>query len=140
MVNLNVKKYEMSPWWKHCYLDPHFTKQCRVISKLLLDVHRRGRIKCKLCSNGLDSPTHILFECTQLFELRSLKWQDIKHSCLSPLIVSLETMNDYDKCTFILNGFNIEYTQEWKAMYDTISDFVYHLCTMYDKQCANEDN
>ena len=135
MLNLNVENIQMLSWWKHCYYDPYFSKYNRTIVKLLLNTSRRGKYKCVLCNNGLNSADHILFVCPNLHVIRSVMWDRVINVCPNQLVLELLNMNTVKRCTFILNGLNVPYTNEWKGMYDNIALYVHELVLSYDTSC-----
>ena len=42
-------------------------------------------------------------------------------------------MNANDKCRLLLNGFLVQYTSEWKGIYDSVSDFIFNVVKCYDR-------
>ena len=124
MLKTDVNKCEMSPWWVHGYKDPVYSKQNRVIIKLLLNVNRQGRMRCQFCYGKVDSVHHILFECPCIATNRAILWETFLKSCPKQLQVSIEGMCTSTKCKFILNAFNVQYVAEWKSIYDNVSNFI----------------
>ncbi len=138
-MNLDLQQHQVSPWWKYCYNDLWISRQIRIIVKLLLNVQRRGRTICFLCDrHRLNTAHHLLFECPSVDALRCKLWTIVEDSSPPQFKISMQTMPDKKKCMFILNAFNVPYVQEWKSIYDSVSDFIYRVCLQYDKLCTNE--
>ena len=50
MINMSALDGSMLQWWWSAYKCPHFTKQCKLIVKLLLNVYKLGRNTCNQCT------------------------------------------------------------------------------------------
>ena len=48
---------------------------------------------------------------------------------------NIESMRNCDKTDFILNAFNIRYTNEWKYIYDAFAIYVSKVIRKYDYEC-----
>ena len=86
-------------------------------------------------SQRKNSACHILFECDELELKRSELWQLVENCFPVQLPLSIASMSNVDKCKFILNGFNVKYENEWKPIYDAISNYIYEMTVLYDKLC-----
>ena len=58
-----LNKKQRICWWDVVLRQPEHVNKCRLIIRLLLNVVRLGRERCKLCQYGMNTTTHILFEC-----------------------------------------------------------------------------
>ena len=134
--------YHMSAWWLHAYHDHAFSKQNRVILRLLLNVKMYAEIICPCCDiNVVNCAVHVLFGCSCNEEQRVLLWNLFVEKCPQGLRVSLERMSYKQKTKFILNACNSYYLHEWKEIFDSLSNFIYHTSKVYDMnmmKCVNE--
>ena len=135
-VNINTDCHGLSAWWYHCYNDPVFSRQNRTIVKLLLNANRRGKNKCVLCNIENDSACHILFKCVAITELRRLLWDTVRVKCPEPFVMSIDNMTPEERVVFILNGFNVKYTHEFKDIYDCLSNYVHKIYIHYEYLCT----
>ena len=133
LSKLSFVTLEISPWWVHCYKNPKLTHQCRDIIRLLLNVHRYGNKSCVFCYGKVNSIQHVLLECPSIQTQRSLLWLDIISVCPDQLRSSIESLNVYERCSFLLNAFNVRYVNEWKLLYDRVSNFISQLYKEYSK-------
>ena len=62
-------------------------------------------------------------------------WQLVENCFPVQLPLSIASMSNVDKCKFMLNGFNVKYENEWKQIYDAISNYIYEMTVQYDKLC-----
>ena len=138
MVNVNMEYHSILPWWLHCFYDPCFSRQNRTIARLLLNVKRNGNSLCALCMCQRNSACHVLFLCPKLDELRSSLWNVAREKCPKPFVTSLQNMPPEERCAFILNGFNINYVNEWKDVYDCMSNFIHKIYIQYEYLCSVE--
>ena len=109
-----------------------FSRQCKVIIRLLLHVDRLGRDVCSVCTKYCcNSATHVLFECDICDHIREDLWSNVLTASPAPLAEELMEMNSYECTRFILNGMNCKYVPEWKDLYISLCNFVYKMYTHY---------
>ena len=106
-LNIDIVKFELSPWWHLSYENMQYSHQSRIILQLLVGKNRRLTGLCKLCNDMQITVEHILFECNALHYSRDLLWNDVKNVGLKGLIDDLNSLSSRDRTTMILNGFNV---------------------------------
>lgn len=124
--------YKMCTWWTHAYFDHSFARQNRVIVRLLLNVNMYLEKVCQCCDmNVVNNATHVLFECPCSKELRVRLWDEVRENMPSELIWMIERMTLSEKTRFVLNACDTFYIKEWKEMFDTLSNYIFHMCASY---------
>ena len=80
----NVHEIRMHAWWYLAKDAPHLTKKIACVMSLLMGSQPSGLQKnnnssrCKLCDNqAADTPTHIIFECETLQDVRATWWAKV---------------------------------------------------------------
>ena len=77
---------------------------------------------------------HILLACDGTSAVRERCWKGLEDVCPAPLIQSMQLMNDKQLMIFILNACYHDYNNEWKNIFDNLSDFISNiLCDYYTK-------
>ena len=52
-------------------------------------------------------------------------WNEVLNTDPSNLVCGIDNMKHFDRCTFILNGFNVPYNGEWRKLYSALINFVF---------------
>ena len=130
-LNKNFKSMQMSPWWHYCYKNLHETKSVRKIVQLVLGSFRDHNEICNLCSQTRFSLSHLLFECSEIYAKRQVLWEELCTVCPKPFIDDMNKMCSNEKCTFILNGFNIVYNEQWNDIYNKSLKFITKMVDEY---------
>ena len=89
-----------------------------------------GSSKCNLCHvNSKDDPSHLMFECSQLSEIRQAKIQQIYAHMPVAMVENILQMNVCQKTLFILSPLRSSYTPEWNDIYVSIASMVFAIYT-----------
>ncbi|MCP3956018.1 MAG: hypothetical protein GY697_27965, partial [Desulfobacterales bacterium] len=130
-LNNNFKYMHISPWWHYCYKNLHDTKSVRKIIQLVLGLFRNQNEICNLCVQTRFSLSHLLFECIEVNDKRKVLWEELCTVCPKPFIEDINKMYNKEKCTFMLNGFNSVYTDEWNKIYSKCLRFITKMVSEY---------
>ena len=130
LITVEYKSVHSTLGWIHFMHDSVlYTRQCRCIIRLLLNVHRLGRSICQLCTQFRSNTVHhILFECNCCDLIRGQLWQNVLHACPDRLKLELIKMDKISCTKFILNAMNCKYVNKWRPIYITLCQS-YTLCT-----------
>ena len=135
---LPIDKQGTFQWWQLAYRNPMYTKHCKMIVRLLLNVFQLGKEQRKVCSSlHTNSLAHILFSCEYTLETRTFYWKNIRHVCPIQLRNELDVMSDNKRCHFILNCMYNRYTPEWYGIYAAMADFIYNVYSSYWQEIKN---
>ncbi len=74
---------------------------------------------------------HLLFECAEVYEKRKVLWEELCSVCPKPFIEDVNKMCSKEKCTFMLNGFNIVYNDEWNTIHSKCLRFITKMINEY---------
>ena len=90
---------------------------------------------CYLCTSyEEETVSHLLFRCSFFQQNRKMLWKDVEEMCPSQLLLgTINSMNDNNKCSFLLTGLNNSYVCEWTMFYHSIAKFIN---TMYQEDWA----
>ena len=125
---------KISPWWYHAHKHPEIHKYCMLIIQLLLKKDRHEHIRCQNCKAYAESNLcHILFECKYLEQERFTLWKRVESVSVANLVNCTNSMDNISRCSFILNGFNYNYVEEWSSVYTNFAQFIYFMYTKYEK-------
>lgn len=129
---LSDANYSMCAWWIHAYYDYSFSKQNRIIIRLLLNVHLYLAQVCPCCElNCVNNVVHILFVCPCISNERKALWEKVKESSPSGIVIQMANMTLECRTRFILNAFYSRYVHDWKPLYDSISNYICNVYTCY---------
>ena len=132
MINMSALDGCMLQWWWSAYKSPQFTKQCKLIVKLLLNVYQLGKNMCNQCTLYThNSVQHILFECSSNIETRNKYWKRVIESCPDQLAQELNRMMIQERAKFLLNAMNCKYVPEWTSLYTNVALFIYCVYNEY---------
>ena len=131
-LNMNIVKFEMSPWWRLSYENIQYSHKCRIILQLLVGKNRRLTGQCKLCNDMQITVEHVLFDCNALSDIRELLWYDVSNVGLKGLVNDLNSLSSRERTAMILNGFNVKYVREWYELYCTVADFIVGVIQEYE--------
>ena len=126
---------KIHPWWYLTKDRPHLVKFVSSVMALLLGSQPRGfqrnfdHIMCKICdSRYIDSPKHVLFECSNLHELREKLLKDTMQSMPNRMARDFKDLDIDEATNFVLYAFNCTtYVQEWADIMANLSRFVYYM-------------
>ena len=130
------------PWWEYASRNPIAARKTKLLAQLLTGETKfrcyiNGDKFCTLClSPVLSALAHILFECTELTLLRSNLWITVENVAPTSFIFCMNTMSALEKTSFIMNGMNSKYIQEFHLLYDTLLFFVTSMFEELEKQCT----
>ena len=138
-VNINVSHIYMSPWWEYTHRDLTRLHDTRLVVQLLLGRDRQNNGVCKLCLFSTASIAHILFECPSIGNQRNKQWLNVeKHATFMYTFLSdFSKLSNIEKCSMLLNAFNVMYVPEWKELYDAIIEFTCSLYRTYNALLEN---
>ncbi len=57
--------------------------------------------------------------------VRNRLWNEDLNIEPNNLVCELNEMKHFDRCTFILNGFNVPYNGEWRKLYSALVNFMF---------------
>ena len=135
---LSVENHRMCTWWFHAYYNHSFSKQNRIIIRLLLNVYMYLEQKCPCCQlNAINNVVHILFICPCNNEEREVLWEKVKESTPRELFTHMTSLTLENRARFILNAFDSKYIREWESVYDALSNFI---CKLYSKYVDTKNN
>ena len=77
--------------------------------------------------NVVNNATHVLFEIKCTNELMVTLWDEVTENSPRELILIIEKMTLLEKTKLILNACDTTYSKEWKAMFDTLSNYIFHM-------------
>ena len=140
---------KMSSWWIYVQQFPCEMKKCVTIIKLMIGVHKLNSVLykhktcnlpnslCNLCTSyEEESVSHLLFRCSNFHQKRKKLWKDVEETCPSQILLdTINSMNDNNKCTFLLTGLNNSYVCEWTMFYHSIAKFIN---TMYQVRLSSD--
>lgn len=124
----NVKHIEIHAWWHAAHDNPHIARKFAVIMSLLMGSQPVGmqcdigRHECSLCDESVKPDAHhCIFVCGPLEEIRQQSISRIRHCMPTGMQIEFDRMTAFQKLHFILSGFNVKYTKEWKSVYENIA-------------------
>ncbi len=65
-----------------------------------------------------------MFTCISLQERRNTEWQHIANAMPPAMNIEIDEMHDAKRTTFLANGLNGTYIQEWNELYIQILTFI----------------
>ena len=131
--------YERLGWIDYMHKDIQYSRKCRMVIKLLLNVFRLGKDICALCTyRSMNSIDHILFECPSVKIQRTQRWPTVISKCPAQLSKEIQNMDHAHKTRFLLNAMNCNYMPEWHHLYSAYCDFIYSVYSIYYKLCNTE--
>ena len=87
--------------------------------------------------NVLESPSHMLFECSNvMYNRRENLWQNVLQAAPEGMRVELRLMRKEEKTVYIMSGFKCDYIKEWSNLYSSMLDFCY---TLYKRRQSIND-
>ena len=144
-IFLSCVSKEVWPWWIFVLHHSECTRQCRIVSRLLVGEHGwqyQGRVNthnnrfhvsrlCQFCYRfESDSIPHVLFVCTDGSERRLRLWSDLLVSAPKGMYKSMLGMPSKECTVFVLSGFKCKYVPEWEIVYKVICTFIYDMHAM----------
>ena len=94
--------------------------------------------KCNICiGQYTDSPVHILFECTELLNVRDLMWNKVISCMPVGMANDISLLNSREKYILIISGMKCtRFIQEWSEIFKNIAFFVH---TVYSERKRKYD-
>ena len=128
IYSTNVKSIEMHAWWWAAHESPHLVRKFAVILSILMSSqpvgmqYDLGKSHCSLCdTHNKPDAFHCIFECNPLKEVSQKELHHIKQCMPSGMQIDFDKMTASKKLDFLLSGFNVKYTREWKQLYETVA-------------------
>ena len=119
---------EIHAWWHAAHDIPHLSRKFFTIMSLLLGSPPSGmqcdigKHTCSLCNEHVKPDAyHCLFACDSLRDIRQKSMERIRLSMPSGMQIDFDKMKSSQKLNFLLSGFNIKYTREWRILYENVA-------------------
>lgn len=136
----NVSEVRLNNWWKFSNKYPSYTIRAAAVVSLLCGVEPRGlqyNFKCNRClicdDHTQSSPTHVLFMCRTLSDIRDAKWDTVINTMPIAMQREIFLMSSDERTNFITSCLGNCFIPEWQAIYKSIADFIWSLYVKRDK-------
>ena len=127
---------EVNAWWAVAQQNPCYLNSCRIIMRLLLDVHSLQNCKsrydddvsalCPHCEEYVcETVEHWMFECSKWGDVRHESWKDVMDNCPTDVLKThISGLLPRQRAKFLISCMYNSYIVEWNALYTSILNFV----------------
>ena len=130
----SVLSIKLHPWWYFVKASPSYYRQVSSIVALIcgsqpkfLQCNFDDKFCCLCCDRSIDTPIHILFECSSLDIVRNLYLGKVRLSMPLAMKNEFNNMTNSNKCLFILSAMNSKFCVDFMLIYKSMSSFVFEM-------------
>ena len=130
----SVPTIQLHPWWEFTKAVPNYYRQVSSIIAIICGAQPKffqcnfdNRLCCLCCDRELDTPVHILFECSALAISRNLYLSKIRLSMPLAMKQEFNDMTNSNKCRFIFSAMNMKYCADFKIIYKSMASFIFEM-------------